>query len=307
LATATRGLGRGRPRFEALVSDQSAVVTYPGFGAWKRAALRACIQAARAGDIDGARVLAWANRTVEKINAEVHRAIYGPSAPPYVAGQPVVSHGPILGPDGVPFVSSTCELELLAVEQQQGAIPGDELLQVREALLLKRRTKAGELLPPWRWWQIQARIAGEQRTVEFQVLDPTSRSAWTKASNAIKKLAKTVRAGQGKTAARPYWELFWARLDRFARIDPVWALTIHKSQGSTFRRVFLHPDLDRHTNPAEHNQLAYVAVSRASHQLHVLADPPPPPPGEGFSATQAAERLERSQQGQQAAAEEVNA
>jgi exodeoxyribonuclease V len=277
LATATRELGNGRPRFVASTSSSSAVISHEHFGPWRQAAIRCCRQAAQEGNIDGARVLAWTNGAVAKFNGDLHRILYGPSAPPYVVGQPVVSHSAITGPDGLPLVSSTCEMELLAVEPAAGAIDGDELLEVREALLGKRRTKAGEKLPPWQWWNIEAQLSGEGRRIQFQVLDPEQQSDWSKAAKVIANLAKGEAFLHGKAAARDLWGLYWARKDRFGRINPVWALTIHKSQGSTFDRVFLHPDLDRHHDQGERNQLAYVGITRAAKALHVIADPPPPP------------------------------
>lgn len=290
LATATRALGAGRPRFVAQVDDHSAVIAHAGFGEWQRTAIRACRDAAQEGNIDGARMLAWTNSAVEKFNAELHRILYGPLAGPYVVGQAVVSHDAILGPDGSPLVSSTCEMRLLAVERGEGSVEGDELLQVREALLGKRRTKAGEKSLPWGWWTIRAQLSGEGSTVTFQVLDPERRSEWTKAANAIARTAKEAKAEHGAAVAKPFWDLYWKRKDRFGRISPVWGLTIHKSQGSTFSKVFIHPGLDRNDDQAERNQLTYVGLTRAARELHVVADPPPPPPpGKGKAqATDAA-------------------
>ena len=276
LATATREQGRGRPRFEAMVSDESAVITHQGYGQWRAAAIRACCRAAKEGNTDGARVLAWTNTAARRFGADVHRAIYGPEAPPYVVGQPVVSHGVIAGPDGKPLVSSTCEMALLAVERCQGRIAGDELFEVREALLLKRRTKAGEQLPPWTWWAIEARITGQDSTIRFEVLEPSCQANWRKATNAIAKVAKGISAAHGKAAAASTWDLYWRRKGRFGEISPVWAMTVHKAQGSTFERVFIHPDLDCHPDAGEQNQLAYVGITRAAKELHLVADPPPP-------------------------------
>ena len=65
-----------------------------------------------------------------------------------------------------------------------------------------------------------------------------------------------------------------ARKDAFGQVEPAAALTIHKSQGSTYRHVFLHPDVDGfNANPAPiHGRLAYVGVTRAAETLHVIAD-----------------------------------
>ena len=70
------------------------------------------------------------------------------------------------------------------------------------------------------------------------------------------------------------WKLYFKRKDAFGIVEPAAALTIHKSQGSTYRNVFLHSDVDGfNSNPAPlHNRLAYVGITRASEALHVVAD-----------------------------------
>jgi len=272
LATETRELGIGRPAFISRRGDRSRVVAHEGFGAWKRVALRACRTAAQGGDIDSARVLCWTNAAADRLNLNLHRAIYGPSALPYVVGQPVVSNGVILAPDGAPLIGSTCEMELLSVTPGQGALGDDEIREVRDALLGKRKTKAGEPLPPFDWWEIEARISGGRgRHVSFQVICQEHLPNWRKANNTIAALARTEKEAGDKAGAKELWGMFWRRKDRFAAINPVWAMTVHKAQGSTFEQVFLHPDLDRNQDPAALNQLAYVGITRASQALHVIA------------------------------------
>jgi exodeoxyribonuclease-5 len=272
LATATRERGSGRPAYSSRQGSQSSVVSYAGFSAWRRAALQACNNANRAGNTDGARVLCWTNGSADKFNRELHQEIYGPKAPPYVVGQPVVSSDVILGPDGLPVAGSTCEMRLTSVTPGRGCVDGDEIREVREKLLGKRKTQAGELLPAWDYWEIKAEIAGARDRVSFSVLSPGLAADWRGANNAIAALAKAEKAAKNEAGAKEFWRLFWRRKDRFAVINPVWAMTVHKAQGSTFERVFLHPDLDRNPAPAELNQLAYVGITRASKALHVVAE-----------------------------------
>jgi exodeoxyribonuclease-5 len=275
LATATRELGTGRPAFVSQQGDSSKVVGYEHFGAWKRAAIRACIEAHRRRDTDLARVLSWTNAAADRFNKDLHMAIYGPDADPYVVGQPVVSAKAILGPGGQPMVGSTAEMQLLDVYPASGAIAGDEFQEVREALLGKRKTKKGEVLQPWSWWQIEARLAGKYgRRVNFKVLAPGREAEWRKANNAIYALARTAKEAGQEATANELWRIFWQRNDSFAGISPVWAMTIHKSQGSTFKQVFLHPDVTRNADLTAMNQLAYVGITRASDGLHVVADAP---------------------------------
>lgn len=274
LATATRELGSGRPPFVSQQGDSSRVVAYEHFGAWKRTAIRACIEAHRRGDTDLARVLCWTNNAADRFNRDAHTAIYGPTADPYVVGQPVVSAGVILGPDGQPLAGSTAEMQLLEVYSDSGAISGDELQEVRETLLGKRKTKKGEVLQPWAWWQIEARLVGKYgRRVSFKILAPGCEAEWRKANNAIGALARATKEAGQEATSKELWRIFWQRKDNFAGISPVWAMTVHKSQGSTFKNVFLHPDLSRNADFAAMNQLVYVGITRASEGLHVIAGP----------------------------------
>ncbi|WP_228007176.1 ATP-dependent RecD-like DNA helicase [Cyanobium sp. LEGE 06143] len=287
-ATATRELGRGRPPWKAAADDHSAVILHEGYRQWRDAALSACVQAIQAGRPDQARLLAWTNNLVGKFNADLRTRLYGPSAPPFVEGELVVSASAIHGPEGTPVVASTTEMVVLSAAQEEGQLDGDELPEVREVLLGKRASKRGDPTPPWCFWSVAARVVSSGRRVEFPVLEPDQRTAWRKANNAIAKAARAARDEHGKEAAALLWNLYWDRRTLFGAIAPVSGLTVHKAQGSTFETVFLASDLDRNPSPGELNRLAYVGITRASRELHVLADPPGhprPEPEQPFRTT----------------------
>lgn len=62
---------------------------------------------------------------------------------------------------------------------------------------------------------------------------------------------------------------------RWIDLRPVFAQTIHKAQGSTYRRIFIDlSDLNRCYDKDQLRRLLYVAVSRASHQLVLTGDIP---------------------------------
>jgi exodeoxyribonuclease V len=66
------------------------------------------------------------------------------------------------------------------------------------------------------------------------------------------------------------WQEFWSLKQRFASVNYSYALTIHKSQGSTFQNVFIDwPDAMQNRNVRERNQLLYVAVTRAAKRLFI--------------------------------------
>ena len=118
LATATRNRGSGRPPFTS-----------------------------SKGAIDAVRVLSWSNAAAEKFNRLLRRAIYGPDAPPWVAGQLVVSSGVILGPDGAPLVGSTGEMELRA-PMHAGVIKSSP--RAEHAGRRSPECADGQRSPPWR-------------------------------------------------------------------------------------------------------------------------------------------------------------
>lgn len=70
------------------------------------------------------------------------------------------------------------------------------------------------------------------------------------------------------------WDLYFRRKDCIGRLQPASALTIHKSQGSTFQNVWLHWSIDGWGSAptAQQNQLAYVGITRAAETLHVVGD-----------------------------------
>ena len=64
---------------------------------------------------------------------------------------------------------------------------------------------------------------------------------------------------------------YFALKERFADVDFGYALTVHKSQGSTYEAVYVHEDMLGSKD--ERPQLLYVAVTRAAKEVHHLALP----------------------------------
>ena len=57
----------------------------------------------------------------------------------------------------------------------------------------------------------------------------------------------------------------------FAWLGPAAVLTVHRSQGSTFAEVFVDGDVFWPKDPVLRRQLVYVAVSRASRSVALVA------------------------------------
>lgn len=69
------------------------------------------------------------------------------------------------------------------------------------------------------------------------------------------------------------WTEYYRLKNAWADFRPVHSTTVHKAQGSTFREVFVDMgNIGKNTKWHEAARLAYVAISRASHRVHILGN-----------------------------------
>ena len=272
LATATRQRDRGRAPFIAAEGGGSRIITYPTLSQWKAAAVNYAASPEAQVDTDHTRILCWTNGNVKAVNALVRDRRFGINADPYMPGERIISHDTIPDPDGgSPLVHSTTEMVIREVYPDAISLPGDDIPEIAIASHGIRRFKQGATIAaPWSCWRIVAH-APALGLVDFSVLDQADRERWKKCSKALAEKAKGTRSSLDR---KQLWKLHFKRKDAFGKVEPAAALTIHKSQGSTYRHVFLHPDVDGfNANPSPlHNRLAYVGITRASETLHVIAD-----------------------------------
>jgi len=255
LATATRHLAVGRARFTSADGGGSCVLAYRSREQWGAALLEMAASHEAMSDPDFCRALAWANDSVNMINTRIHQRRYGMDAPQFVEGMTCVTVDAIPDPIGTaPLLNSTVDV------------------LIKEAIRAPHRfTDAGDLLTdePWDTWELT--VTGDFSMARtFHVIAAEDEQRWQKW---LKDLADQARDASGQ-ARSELWDLFFRRKDCVGKLQPASALTVHKSQGSTFQHVFLHWDIDgRGSQPtATQNQLSYVGITRASESLRVVAD-----------------------------------
>lgn len=80
-----------------------------------------------------------------------------------------------------------------------------------------------------------------------------------------------LQADIAKASTDKDWNTYFRLKESFIDLRHAEALTIHKSQGSTFDTVFVDtPSLYSCKNPNERRRLLYVACSRARHKLYLV-------------------------------------
>jgi len=98
-------------------------------------------------------------------------------------------------------------------------------------------------------------ITDEGQEVTLNVVDNEDKR---KLDSTLKKIAKLAKE------KKLSWQHFWFNKKFFHDITHCYAMTTHKSQGSSFENVIIHTsDYDLNKDTEERNQLAYVGITRA--------------------------------------------
>ena len=255
LATATRQMPVGRARFATAEGGGSRVVGHRSREQWGAALLEMAASEEAMSDPDFCRALAFTNKAVDEMNLRIHQRRYGLNAPQFVEGMTCVTVDAIPDPLGTgPLLNST--VDVLIEEAKRGP---------------HRFTDAGDLPTdePWDTWELT--VTGDFYMAKtFRVIAKEHEQRW---KESLKEIADQAKAASGKDR-KELWDLYFWRKDCVGKLQPASALTIHKSQGSTFQHVFLHWSIDGWGSAptAQQNQLAYVGITRAAESLHVVAD-----------------------------------
>lgn len=255
LATATRQMAVGRAQFRDAIGGGSRVATYARRQQWMDALLESMSSHDAMSDPDHCRALAYTNKSVEMLNTAIHVKRYGKDAPRFVEGMTCVTVDAIPDPyGGAPLLNSTMDVLVQSAEIEMFAMPHD-----------------GPLEPKWKTWLIDVEACDIEKAVAIRVLHEDEMDRWKVAQ---KEFADTAKSCTDSAERRAWWDAYWERANQFGGLQPASALTIHKSQGSTFQNVFLHWDIDGWGSAptAQQNQLAYVGITRAAESLHVIRD-----------------------------------
>lgn len=197
-----------------------------------------------------ARAVAWRNDTVQSINARCHAALFPAGTAAFEPGEMVVAQSEFrteYEPDSKPqrvFNSEECTVAQIAPASHPNH---RELACYRVEL----KRDDGEALN-------HVYVAADERQLK-QRID----ALWRE----FRSLKAGGKHGEAKRVSSSAWELTKA----FAPLRHTYAVTSHKSQGSTFDTAFMDwDDMMGQRNDFEFNRMVYVAMTRASKFLAVV-------------------------------------
>lgn len=222
------------------------------------------------------RALAYTNATVDSLTLALRVRLFGPEArerfmrdelisfPEYTVTYKDPEDQPELDPDVIHSSTDAVVLESRIVEVNE---PAPAYRYKTEKLGIER--------------EIPLSLSGRFQELTVQLID---------ADNSICKAGwgiQTVRTPIiGDTETRAQYSAMktkllrvkikedddgWAPMKRwktyFTRINSAFVMTVHKSQGSTFRHVYVSDDISRERDRLKKNPLLYVSATRASESI----------------------------------------
>ena len=208
-------------------------------------------------DFDGCKVLAWTNVAVDGYIRDIRKILLGSkAASAYCVGERVTFVVPcryldyIVDKRGnerqISRVSANTEEEGTVVDVSVGINPSAKydvlcyILQIRKDI---------------------PHLDGSFHVTAY-VVHPDGRKAYNKHK---KRMLESVRRG---VIDYPEYHLF---TDMFTKVRSAYATTVHKSQGSTYRRAYVDVgDIRKNRDELERRKCLYVACSRAKEELIFL-------------------------------------
>jgi hypothetical protein len=188
------------------------------------------------------KVLAWTNSAVDYYNNMIRKMIYGDDCGRLCVGEKMVCNKPITNSKNQTILNNNDEFEVLD-------------------FTLKRENRS------YTFWYYEVKIKCEGKELKIKILAEKSESAFKEEAEKMKNLAVKARPMQRRNA----WSKYYRLLERYADVKYNYALTVHKSQGSTFDNVIvINCDIDRIKNNKERNKLLYTAITRAKNKLFMI-------------------------------------
>tara|TARA_R110000782_G_scaffold21299_1_gene57347 strand:- start:36754 stop:38130 length:1377 start_codon:yes stop_codon:yes gene_type:complete len=188
------------------------------------------------------KVLAWTNKAVDYYNDKIRVMIYGEKCGKLNVGEKMVCNKPIIDSKKRVVLNNNDEFEVLSYD-------------------IKTETSG------LRFSYYSVKILCHGKTLTIKLLAEISENSFNKEVDSLKTKATKASPMQKRIAWLKYYNL----LGKYADVKYNYALTVHKSQGSTFdNAIVINCDINRVRDKKEKNKLLYTAVTRAKNKLFII-------------------------------------
>lgn len=217
---------------ETLTADNNGKVEYLESQDWLQGLLTSIAE-----EPVGTKALAWTNKSVDWINDWVRTQLYGEDCEAYEIGERMVA------------VETVTYKDMSGFEQV--------LMHTEDGCTIEKAEKSERL--GLKCWKLTVKSDTSPTPQIVYAHDSKTERAWWNKQRELRKKAKK---------DRKLWRDYFEIKEGFAKLRAGYATTIHKSQGSTYSRVFLaQSDVIKCPDAELRDKLLYVAYSRASRDV----------------------------------------
>lgn len=202
-------------------------------------------------DPEYSKIIAWRNKTVEKMNQLVRKVIYGDESigSKILLGEKLIANNPI-------------------IEMGQILFNTNDEFTVDKFEIKTEKVRVADEECGLKYYETGVTFLNDEDkkiTYFIDILHEDSESYFFVLANKLKKIA-IEKKGKEKS-----WIKYYDFIRRFADVSYAYSITAHKSQGSTYTTAFvLEDDIDVNPNVVERNRIKYTAYTRSSKKLYVL-------------------------------------
>jgi exodeoxyribonuclease-5 len=210
-------------------------------------------------DSEYAKIIAWRNKTVATMNDVIRKVIYGDEAlgSKILVGEKLIANNPIIQGESI-VLNTNDEFSV-----DSFTIGSDDL-----RYHISDQPDAEPFSITLKYYEtVVSYLDDEDETVRvnIQILHEDSEEDFKKLAN-ILKLRAIEKKGKDKS-----WLVYYNFLRKYADVNFAYAISAHKSQGSTYNTTFvLEDDINQNFNIIEKNRILYTSYTRASRKLYVL-------------------------------------
>ncbi len=214
------------------------------------------------------RILCYTNKTLENLVPYARRALHGDMA----------DHLPVL--PGEVLMSRKIVMSAASIDGADGEEPDILLNSNRELIVEDTKPTRLDLsefnlekdenwsIPIIDTYIINAR--SDELKLKIRILPPANSEPRKLIHETLDRLRFKAKSLE-KNKARSTWKKYFLIRDSFAELGPAAVLTIHRSQGSTFKEVFIASDVFQAKDENLRKKLIYVAVSRAKEGVWLIS------------------------------------
>jgi len=219
-------------------------------------------------DADHMKIVCWRNNTVDQFNRMVRRHIYKdePNLPFIMRGEKLIVDESVVLSSGRILLSTNEEIEVSDYNVEEAT------LNYLTMQLVNREWVPDNPEVTFKFYNTWVKYFDEdgiEQQANIRILHESENTRMQGVLKEIKSAATNVP--QGTPWRGKLWQSFYQVDGKFAKVKYNYAITSHKSQGSTYSNTML-VDWDIAVNPRteERNRIRYVAATRARYLLFIV-------------------------------------